>query len=188
MGLCDLTQTLASVAFLKDNSPVDIERPAADMPAFQPGAAHPGSYPFDDEVALEFGDGTDDDDNGPPQWSAGIKVLPEANELDVEVVEFVQHLEEVADGSGNPVRGPYQHHLEAGAAGIPEQVIEARPASFSSGDPIGVLGNDLKTALLGHCAEIMELSLRVLVHSGYAQIKCNSFHICSLIEATTSRK
>jgi hypothetical protein len=46
MGLGDLTQTLASVAFLKDSSPVDVERRAADMPAFQPGAAHSGPYPL----------------------------------------------------------------------------------------------------------------------------------------------
>jgi len=69
-----------------------------------------------------------------------------------------------------------------------KQIIETRPTSFSPGDPIGVLGNDLKTPLLGHRAEIVELSLRVLIHTGYAQIKGNSFHICSPIEATTSRK
>ena len=71
---------------------------------------------------------------------------------------------------------------------IPKQIIETRPTSFSPGDPIGVLGNDLKTPLLGHRAEIIKLSLRVLIHTGYAQIKGNSFHICSPIEATTSRK
>jgi hypothetical protein len=148
----------------------------------------PARTRFDNKIPLEFGDSPDDDDDGPPQRAAGIKIFPEADELDVEVVKFVQHLEEVANGSGDPVRSPDQHHLEAGAARIPEQVIETGPASFGSGDSIGVFGNDLKTPLLGHCAEIMELGLRVLVHSGYAQIKCNSFHICSLSEATTSRK
>jgi hypothetical protein len=104
------------------------------------------------------------------------------------MVELVEHFEEVAHGPGDPVRGPDQEHLEAAAARIPKQIIETRPTSFSPGDPIGVLGNDLKTPLLGHRAEIIKLSLRVLIHTGYAQIKGNSFHICSPIEATTSRK
>jgi hypothetical protein len=75
------------------------------------------------------------------------------------MIEFVEHLEEVPDGSGDTVRGPDQEHLEAAAARIPKQIIETR-----------------------------ELCLRVLVHTGYAQIKCNSFHICSSIAAATSRK
>ena len=104
------------------------------------------------------------------------------------MVELIQHFEEVADGPGNPVRGPDQEHLEAAASRIPKQIIETRPASFRPGNPVGVLGNDLKTPLLGHRAEIIELSLRVLVDTGYAQIKGSSFHICSPIEATTSRK
>jgi hypothetical protein len=123
-----------------------------------------------------------------PSGAAGIEVLAEADELDVEMVELVEHFEEVAHGPGDPVRGPDQEHLEAAAARIPKQIIETRPTSFSPGDPIGVLGNDLKTPLLGHRAEIIKLSLRVLIHTGYAQIKGNSFHICSPIEATTSRK
>ena len=57
MGLGDLTQALASVAVLEKRDPIDVERPAADMPAFQPGAAHTCPHPLDDQIALEFGDG-----------------------------------------------------------------------------------------------------------------------------------
>ena len=170
VGLGDLTQALTSSAVLEDSNPVDIEGPPADMPAFQSGPAHPCPHPLDDEVPFELGDRTDDDDNGPPQRAAGIKVLPEAHELDVEVVEFVEHLEEVPDGSGDPVGSPDQQHLEASAARIPKELIETRSTSFSPGDPIGVLGNDLKTPLLGHRPEIVELSFRVLIDTGYAQI------------------
>src|SRR5258708_4108595 len=105
------------------------------MPAFQPGAAHTCPHPLDDEIALELGDGPDDDDDGPPQRAAGIKILPEADELDVEVVELIQYLEEVTHGPCDPVRGPDQQHLEAATAGIPEQIIETRPASLGPGDP-----------------------------------------------------
>ena len=188
MRLGDLTQALAPSALLENSNPIDIEWPPADMPAFQPGAAHACPHPLDDEIPFEFCDGADDDHDGSPERAAGIEVLAEADELDVEMVEFVEHFEEVAHGPGDPVLGPDQEHLEAAAARIPKQIIETRPTSFSPGDPIGVLGNDLKTPLLGHRAEIIKLSLRVLIHTGYAQIKGNSFHICSPIEATTSRK
>jgi hypothetical protein len=92
------------------------------------------------------------------------------------VIEFIQYFVEVPHRPGDPVRGPDQHHLETAAAGIAKQVIETRPASLSSRDSVGILGNDLKTPLLGHRAQIVELGLRVLVHSGYAQIQSNSFH------------
>jgi hypothetical protein len=65
------------------------------------------------------------------------------------MIEFVEDLEEVPDGAGNPVGSPDQQHLEAAAARILKELIETRPASFGPGDPIGVLGNDLKTPLLG---------------------------------------
>jgi hypothetical protein len=66
--------------------------------------------------------------------------------------------------------------LESATAGIPKQVVETRPASFRPRDPVGILSHDLKTPLLGHGAEVMELSRRMLVHGGYAQVKSNSFH------------
>jgi hypothetical protein len=188
MRLSDLAETLASIAILENSNPVDIERPPADVSPLQPGAAHSCPHPFDDEIAFEFCDSADDDDDGPPERIAGIKILAEADELDVEMVELIQHFEEVAHGPGDPVRGPDQKHLEVAAARISKQIVKTRPARFRPRDSIGVLGNDLKTPLLGHRAEIIELSLRVLVDTGYAQIKGNSFHICSPIESTASRK
>jgi hypothetical protein len=188
VSLGDLAQALPSIAVLEDRTPVDVERPPADMPAFQPGAAHPRPYSLDDEVPFEFGDSSDDDDDGPPERAAGIKIFAEANKFDTEIVELVQHLEEVANRPGDPVGGPDQHDLEATAPGIPQQIIETRAASFGSGDPVGVLGDDLKTPLPGHRAKIVELGLRVLVYSRYSQIQGNSFHFCSSIKTATSRK
>ena len=144
MRLSDLAQTLALIALLENSSPVDIERPPADVPPFQPGAAHSCRYPFDDEIPFEFCDGADDDHDGPSERGAGIKILAEADELDVEMVEFVEHLEEVSNGPGDPVRGPYQQHLEAAAACVPKELIETRATSLRPGDPISVLGDDLK--------------------------------------------
>jgi len=159
------------------------------MPALQPGAAHPCPYPFDDEVAFQFRDGADDDDDGPSQRATGIEVLPKTYELDLQMVEFIQHFEEVPDGSSDSVRGPHQDHLEPAAAGIPKQIVEARPASLGPGDAIGVLDHDLKTALLCHRAEVMKLGSQ---GAGPQWIRADTEQPLSYlnpsIEARTSRK
>jgi hypothetical protein len=170
MRFGNLTQALAPSALLENSNPVDFERSPSDVPSLQPSAAHSCPHPFDDEIPFEFCDGADDDHDGPPERAAGIKILAEADELDVEMIEFVEHLEEVPDGAGDPVGSPDQQHLEAAAARIPKELIETRPASFGPGDPIGVLGNDLETPLLGHRPEIVKLRFRVLIDTGYAQI------------------
>jgi len=135
VSLCDVGQAVAPVAVAEDGNPVDLERAPADVPALQPGAAHPCPYPFDDEIALQFCDRPDDDDDSPPERVAGIDALAEADELDAEAVELVQHLEEVPDGSGDPVRGPHQDDLETAASGIPEPSSPGRRLSFPRFDP-----------------------------------------------------
>jgi hypothetical protein len=95
-----ISQALASSAFLKNSDPIDFEWPPADMPSLQPSPAHPCPYSFDDEIPFEFCDSAEDDRDGPPEWPASIKILLEADELDVEMVELV---EEMAHGPGDPV-------------------------------------------------------------------------------------
>jgi hypothetical protein len=97
---------------------IDLQRLAPDVPAFEPGTSHAGTDAFDDQVALELGDGADDDHHRATQRAAGVEVLPEADELDLEMVELIEYLKEVADGPGDPVASPDQHDLEPAAAGI----------------------------------------------------------------------
>jgi len=78
MGLGDLGQAVAAGAVLEDSDPIDVEWTPADMSALQPGAAHSCPHPFDDEVALQLGDGADDDDDRPSERAAGVEVLAEA--------------------------------------------------------------------------------------------------------------
>ena len=123
--------------------------------------ANPCPHPVDDEVPFEFSDGPDDDDDGPSQRAAGIKIFPEADELDVEVVEFVQHFEELPHGPRDPVRGPYRHHLEAAAASILEQVIEAQPGELWFRRSDRCTQQRSENPLQGHRTEIIELSLGI---------------------------
>src|SRR6185312_5204358 len=124
--------------------------------------------PFDDEVAFELRDRTDDNHDRAAQGAAGIEIFTEADELDVEVVELVEH------------------YLEAAAAGIAQEFIQTRAPGLGSRDPVGVLVDDGKTPLVCHRAEIMKLRLRVLIDSRYAHVQGHSLHTCSSIEHITS--
>jgi hypothetical protein len=64
MALGQLAETLAQLAIPQDGVPIERQRLASDVPALEFGAAHPGPYPLDDQVALQFSDGPDDDDDG----------------------------------------------------------------------------------------------------------------------------
>src|SRR5258708_39673712 len=113
MRLGDLAQALAPSALMENGNAIDIERPPADMPSLQPGAAHSCPHPFDDEIPFEFCDCADDDHDGPPKRAAGIEVLAKPDELVVEMIEFVEHLEKVAQRRGHPYQDTNTAHPEA---------------------------------------------------------------------------
>jgi hypothetical protein len=48
-----------------------------------------------DQAAFQLRDRTDDDNDRPAQGTSRVDLLAEADELDVETDQFVQHLEEV---------------------------------------------------------------------------------------------
>ena len=56
VALGQLAQTLAALAVPQDGIAIEVQRLAADVTAFKPGAAHAGTHPLDDQVALEFRD------------------------------------------------------------------------------------------------------------------------------------
>src|ERR1019366_5534366 len=101
-------------------------------------------------------DGADDDDDRPAQGPAGVDLLAEADELHVEPVQLVQHLEEVLRGPGDPVASPYQDNIELAAAGIPHHRVEPGPGGFRSTDHVGVFLDDPIAALLSHLVEVIE--------------------------------
>ena len=68
-SLGDLSEALPVQAIPEDGFTFEIERATTDVPAFQACAPHAGTHSFDDQIALEFGNGADDDDGsaqGPP--------------------------------------------------------------------------------------------------------------------------
>src|SRR5947207_2221269 len=106
------------VAIVEDQFTVDVERTATETAAFEAGAAHAGPNPLDDQAALQFRNGGDDDRDGAPQRAAGVEVLAEADELDVEMVEIVEYFEEVPDRARQAIAGPDHDDLKLAAAGV----------------------------------------------------------------------
>ena len=144
--------------------------PCGVAPAFELGPPHAGAHPLDDQTALQLRDRTDDDHDRPAQGPAGVDLFAEADELDVEPDQFVQHLEEVLHRPGDPIRGPDQNDIEDSAAGIPHHRVEPRPAGLRPADRIGVLLGDLVAPLLSHLVEVIELGFGVLVEGGDSHI------------------
>ncbi len=133
------------------------------MAALEARPAHAGAHPLDDQVALELGDHRDDDHHGPAEWAAGVELLAEADELDIEAVEFVEDFQEVAHGAGQPVAGPYEHDIELSAAGLGQHLIEARAARLGSADAVGIFVDHGEAPLQGQLPQVVDLGLGVLV-------------------------
>lgn len=87
MSRGDLSQTPSAIPFAEYGCAVDVDRPPSDVAVFEYCAAHAGAHAFDDQVAFELGDGTDDDDDCPAERAAGIEILAEADVLDVEAFQ-----------------------------------------------------------------------------------------------------
>src|ERR1700751_3749895 len=111
MALGDLAKALATAAIATDGLVIQRQRSASDVAPFELGAPHAGAYPLDDQVAFQFRDRADDDYDGPAKGAAGVDRLAEADELDVEPVQLIEHFEEVLDRPGDPIGCPDQDRI-----------------------------------------------------------------------------
>jgi len=172
----DLAETLPAPAFSKDGITIESKRWTSDMLAIEPGAPHAGAHPLDDQAAFKFRDRTDDHDDGAAQRPAGVDLFAEADELDVQSVEFVEHFQEVPSRASDAITGPDQNNIEAAAAGVGHQLIESWPAGFRTGDPVRVLLHDLEATLGSQLAKVEELGFRVLVDGRDSHIQGGALH------------
>src|SRR5450755_2888392 len=99
-------------AIVEDGSAVHRHLRTPNVPAFQLGTTQSCFHAFDDQRAFKFGNGGDDYNHGAAQGAARVEILPEADELDIEPVQFVQDFEEVLGGTSESVAGPDQHDIE----------------------------------------------------------------------------
>ena len=67
-----VAQAVPAFAVPQDGGVIQIERLASDVAAFEPGAAHPGPHPLDDQAAFKFCNRSDDDHDGAAERAGGI--------------------------------------------------------------------------------------------------------------------
>src|SRR3954453_5262515 len=112
MRLGDLSEALSSIAVPHASGRVKCKRRSAGVTPFELGTPHSGTNPLDDQVAFQFGDGADDNHDRSSQRSASVDLLAEADELDVQPVEIIQHIEEVPGRACDAIACPDQDNIE----------------------------------------------------------------------------
>ena len=172
----DLADTLAALAILLDRGSVQHQGSSADSLAVQTGTPHAGADSFDDERPFQLGDSADDHDDGAAQRSAGVDLFPEADELDSDSVELVEHIQEVLHRPGDSVASPDQDNIEPAAAGIGHHLIEPGPLGLRAAELVRVLGDDLVPPLSGHLSQVEKLCLRMLIDRRDAHVERGALH------------
>src|SRR3974390_471693 len=155
---------------------IDLEPRPANTLAFQPGTPHAGAHSLDNQVAFELCDGADDGDHGPAQRAAGVDILAERDELDLQVIQLVQHFQQVFHRARQTIESPDQHHLELASPGIAHELVEARTPGLHPPDLVGVFLADLEAPLRGQAAQVVKLAFRVLIESGDTKVQGRWFH------------
>lgn len=73
VALRHLTEAVALLAIPQDGNTIKFKRLTADVTALEPGAAHAGAHPLDDQIAFEFCDRSDDEGPGSLQEDVGSR-------------------------------------------------------------------------------------------------------------------
>ena len=128
--LCNAGQRHSRVAIRDNLCPVDAERRSTDSSAFQLRSAHSCSNPFDDQTFLKLRNRTHNHDYRTAQRASRVNIFAQANELDVEVAQFVEYFQEMANASRHPIERRNEHDVEAMSPSICQQLIEARAFQF----------------------------------------------------------
>jgi hypothetical protein len=106
--------------------------------------------------------------NRPAQWASRVDIFAQADELDAEMSQLVEHFQEVANASRYPVERGYEHDVETMSPGICQQLIEAGSFHSGTGNNVCVFVRNFVSALLGHFAEVEQLCFKVLVSGAHA--------------------
>ena len=178
MALRQLAETLCSLRILKDGRAIENKGLASGCGSLRAlPAAHAGPDPFDDQVALQFGDRSDDDDNSSAPADLPVSICSRKLMYST-LSRFSWSSTSRKCFTDRAIRSesPDLDDVELTPAGVPHQRIESGPLGFGSADPVGILFDDLIPTLLGHLTEVIELGLRVLVEGGDSQVECGALH------------
>jgi hypothetical protein len=98
--------------------PVYIQRGTTNSSSFQFRSPHAGSNSLDDKTIFELGYRADNHDYRPAEWASRVNIFAQANELDAEMSQLVEHFQEMANASRHPIEGSNEHDVEAMAPSI----------------------------------------------------------------------
>jgi hypothetical protein len=161
--LCNAGQGHPSEAVSNDFCTVNVERRTTNSSAFQFRSTHSSPDALDNERALQLGNRTDNHDYRTAQRASRVDIFAQADELDVEVAQFVEHFQEMADTPCHSIESSNEHDIEAMPPSIHQQLIEARSFRSGTGNNACVFVRNFVSALLCHFAEVVKLRLRMLV-------------------------
>jgi hypothetical protein len=131
-------------------------------------------------LPLDLGYRTNNDDHGPPKRASGIYVFAQADKLDAEMIEFVEHFQEVTHVPRYTVEGSDEHNIKTSTPRIGHHLVKAGTLRFRAAHRVCVLADDLVTALPRHLAQVEKLCLQVLVLRANTCIEDGSLHFVSL--------
>jgi hypothetical protein len=83
------------------------------------------------------------------EWASRVDISAQANELDVEMAQFVEYFQEVANASQHPVERGYEHDVEAMPSSICQQLVEPGAFDFAPEIMSVYSWRNFESALLG---------------------------------------
>jgi hypothetical protein len=179
MSLRNLAQAETALAVTQYRITVNTQRRTTDLPSFQPRPPHSCLDPFHNRLPLDLSYRANDYDHSPAKRTSCVDVFSQADELDAEVVKFIEHFQEMAHISRNPVERGHENNVEAVPPRIRQKLVETGALRFRPGDCVRVLADDLVVAVLCHLTQVEKLSFQMLVVRAYAGIQNGSFHVFS---------
>ena len=102
---------------------VDVQRSPADLATFQPSPAHSGTHPLDDQISFKFSYRPNDDDHCAAQRASGIDVFTVADKFDPQIIQVVQHFQEVTYATRDSVERSHEYDVEPVPPGIGHQLV-----------------------------------------------------------------
>jgi hypothetical protein len=108
----DFCRRHSGEAVLDNCNAVNVRWCATDSSAFQSCSANPRRDPFDDQRPLEFGYCSSDDGHGPAERTSSIDVFTQADEFDAEMIQLIEHFEEMAGISSGPIESGDDENIE----------------------------------------------------------------------------
>jgi hypothetical protein len=176
VALGDLSQGHPTTTITDDLLPIDIQPSPTDPLPFELGPSHSGPNSFYDQTSFEFADSTNDDDHGATQWAGGIDVFSKTDEIDVQMIEVIEHFQEVPNRASHAVERPNHDYIEAMSPGVRHKPIQTGAFGLCSADRVGVLADNLVAACLRQGAQVAKLGLGVLIATGNSGIEHDSLH------------